>query len=241
MFNSNETKDKLIKWIQTYFKENGSYNTKAVVGMSGGKDSTIVAKLCVEALGKDRVIGVLMPDGNKKDYDLTLEICKALNIKIITMDIKDIRTEMLNALRNQLSISEQAKINIPPRIRTSLLYGIASSVGGRVANTSNYSEKYVGYCTKFGDNVGDFSPLGNLTCLQVIEIGKALGLDDKYILKTPEDGLSGKTDEENLGFTYQDLENHLSNNLKNQEVETLIKEKHQLALHKINSMPTFKD
>ena len=201
MLNIEKTKNACISWIQDFFDEN-SKGCNAIVGISGGKDSSVVAALCVEALGKDRVIGVLMPCGVQHDIDCAKQLVEHLGIKYYIVNIKDAVDSMLSALPKEMEITPQTKINLPPRIRMATLYAVSQSNNGRVANTCNLSEDYVGYATRYGDGAGDFSPLAKLTVAEVKELGKALGLPQNLVEKTPIDGLCGKTDEENLGFTY---------------------------------------
>ncbi len=217
--NIQERTEDLVRWIKDWFEANGK-GCNAVVGISGGKDSLIVAALCVKALGKDKVIGVLMPNGEQKDVKDSLEVVKVLNINFEIVDI----SPAIDALRVNIcgesgSLSDQAETNLPARIRMATLYAISQSHNGRVANTCNRSENYVGYETKYGDGAGDFSPLGNLTVREVLEIGDYLGLPHHLVHKTPIDGLktnedgSYVTDEQSLGFTYEELDNYLLNGI----------------------------
>lgn len=208
MFNAEKVKNDLVNWIRDFFEQNGK-GCNAIVGISGGKDSSVVAALCVEALGPKRVIGVLMPCGVQSDIDCSKQLVEHLGIKYYTVNIKDAVDGMLNALPKDMELTPQTKINLPPRIRMSALYAISQSNNGRVANTCNLSEDYVGYATRYGDGAGDFSPLSKLTVYEVKEIGKSLGLPMNLIEKTPIDGLCGKTDEENLGFTYATLDKYI--------------------------------
>lgn len=213
-----EKTTKLIAWIKEWFEQNGP-NCNAVLGISGGKDSTICAKLCVEALGADRVIGILMPNGEQKDIDYSYKVCETLGIKYFVHNINTTVGSVLNnMIENQLVISEQTTINLPARIRMSTLYAYSQSLNGRVVNTCNLSEEMVGYSTRWGDSVGDFSPLGNLTVREVLEIGDYLGLPKELVYKTPIDGLNIKedgsyvTDEDNLGVTYAEIDSYLGVN-----------------------------
>lgn len=215
--NVKETTEKLIQWIRNWFEVNGK-DCNAVIGISGGKDSTIVAALCVEALGKDRVIGVLMPNGVQKDISDSLEVCNYLGIRKYVVNIN----QAVEVLKTSMGIdlSPQSETNLPPRIRMTTLYAISQSNNGRVANTCNLSENYVGYETKFGDGAGDFSPLGNLTVKEVLEIGDYLGLPNHLVHKVPMDGLNTNddgsyvTDEQSLGFSYEELDNYLLNGVE---------------------------
>ena len=200
MFNAEKTKKECVEWIREFFENNGK-GCNAVVGISGGKDSSVVAALCVEALGKDRVIGVLMPCGEQSDISCSHMLVEHLGIKSYTINVADSVNGLKNELSKKLELSEQSIINLPPRIRMSTLYAVSQSCNGRVANTCNLSEDWVGYSTRYGDSAGDFSPLANLTVTEVKEIGRLLGLPDELVDKVPIDGLCGQTDEEKLGFT----------------------------------------
>lgn len=219
MFNAKKVKDDLIQWIRDWFKENGP-GCNAVVGISGGKDSSVVAALCVEALGKDRVIGVMMPQDVQPDIDKSYEVIKHLGIKSIEVDIGSAVDTVLDSIEygvydmcyqgpDAINISSQTRINLPPRIRMATLYAISQSLNGRVSNNCNLSEEWVGYATRWGDNVGDFAPLADLTVAEVKAIGYELGLPKDLIEKVPSDGLCGKTDEDNLGFSYDVLDNYI--------------------------------
>lgn len=236
------TKDEIVQWIRAYFEKNGP-NCVAVVGISGGKDSSIVAALCVEALGKKRVVGVMMPNGEQSDLDDSKRLIFALGIRCAYINIHDtVRCLCSQVEANCMIASEQARVNLPPRIRMAALYAIAQSLpnGGRVANTCNRSEDFVGYSTKFGDNVGDFSPLANLMVHEVIQIGHELGLPPDLVDKVPADGLSGKTDEDNLGVSYQEIDRYIMDGCcANEAHERLIESLHQKNLHKLNPMPTY--
>lgn len=197
----------IIEWIRKWFDENGK-DCNAVIGISGGKDSTVVAALCVSALGKDRVIGVMMPQGEQKDIADSIEVCNLLGIKNYTVNIGPAVEAVKNAIG--FDLSEQSLTNLPARIRMSTLYAISQSNNGRVVGTCNASENYVGYFTRWGDGASDFEPIGNLTVSEVIEIGDCLGLPHKLVHKTPDDGLpNSNTDEEKFGFTYSELDKYI--------------------------------
>lgn len=203
----NELTVKCVDWIKDYFKSTGGIN--AVVGISGGKDSTVVAALCVEAVGRDFVSGVMMPNGEQKDIRDSERVCDFLGIKSCRLNINSMYRSTLWQLRNNAGFepTPQTEINIAPRLRMTMLYAFAQSLpSARVANTSNFDEGLVGYSTLWGDSVGDFAPLKNLHVSQVIEMGLDLGLPEELVKKAPSDGLTGKTDEEALGFSYTDVE-----------------------------------
>lgn len=243
-----EKTEKLISWIKEWFEQNGP-NCNAVLGISGGKDSTICAKLCVEALGADRVIGILMPNGEQRDIDYSYKVCEILGIKYFVHNIGDtVESVLHNIVENNLIISEQTTINLPARIRMSTLYAYSQSLNGRVVNTCNLSEEMVGYSTRWGDSVGDFSPLGNLTVMEVLEIGDYLGLPKELVHKTPIDGLNIKedgsyvTDEDNLGVTYAEIDSYLGvnptmiDNITWAKVDDLVHK----SVFKRKPIPTFK-
>lgn len=242
IFDAKKIKEELIQWIIDYFRHNGSSETKAVIGISGGKDSSVVAALCKEALGKERVLGVLMPQGNQADIDISYELCKALDIPYLELNIQNTVQALYNEIeKNELTLNEVALFNTPARIRMTALYAVSGIVGGRVANTCNLSEDWIGYSTKFGDSAGDFSPLSDLTVTEIKAIGRELGLASKFIDKTPIDGLCGKTDEDNFGFTYAVLDQYIRENIcDDSSVKEKIDRMHKQNLHKLNPMPFYR-
>lgn len=228
-----------VQWIKDFFEKNGK-DCMAVVGISGGKDSSVVAALCVEALGKDRVIGVKMPCGEQKDIDYSNMLINHLGIRCYTMNIGDAVGEIRSQFPVGVKISDQTTTNLPARIRMATLYAISQSVNGRVANTCNLSEDWVGYATRYGDAAGDFSPLSQLTVTEVKAIGRELGLPSELVDKTPADGLCGKTDEDNLGFTYAELDAYIRDGIEpNEEVKAKIDSMHEKNLFKLQLMPSF--
>ena len=240
MFDAKRVKDECVAWIRDFFEKNGK-GCNAVVGISGGKDSSIAAALCAEALGKDRVIGVLMPQGEQHDIDMARLLVEHLGIRSYEVNIKAAVEGLRGALPADLELSAQSVTNIPPRIRMTTLYAIGQSVNGRVCNTCNLSEDWVGYSTRYGDSVGDFSPMSHLTVTEVKEIGRLLGLPGVLVDKVPIDGLCGKTDEENLGFTYAELDVYIrTGKIEDQAKKELIDRKHQMNLFKLELMPAFK-
>ena len=237
MFDVKKTKDECVSWIRNFFEENGK-GCNAIVGISGGKDSSIVAALCVEALGKDRVIGVLMPNGEQADIDMAKLLVSHLGIKHYIINIKDAAEGLKGAL--PFEASAQTLTNLPPRIRMTTLYAVAQSHNGRVANTCNLSEDWVGYSTRYGDAAGDFSPCSHLTVDEMKQIGRLLELPDVLVDKVPIDGLCGKTDEDNLGFTYAVLDKYIrTGEIDNEETKARIDRLHKMNLFKLEVMPSF--
>lgn len=237
MFDAKKIKTECVEWIKCFFEENGK-DCNAVVGISGGKDSSVVAALCREALGKDRVIGVLMPCGDQHDIDMARLLVSHLDIKSYEINIKDTVGALKDAL--PFEASAQTGMNIPPRVRMTVLYAVAQSHNGRVANTCNLSEDWVGYSTRYGDAAGDFSPCSKLTVQEVKAVGRVLGLPDVLVDKTPIDGLCGKTDEENLGFTYAELDRYIrTGEIDDKGKKALIDKRHTTNLFKLKLMPSF--
>lgn len=237
MFDALKTKNECVEWIRKFFEENGS-GCNAVLGISGGKDSSVVAALCVEALGRDRVIGVLMPCGEQADIDMAYMLVEHLGIRHYVVNIKDAIDGLKGAI--PIELTEQAKNNLPPRIRMSAVYAVSQCCNGRVANTCNLSEDYVGYSTRYGDAAGDFSPLSHLTVREVKEIGRVLGLPDVLVDKVPIDGLCGKTDEDNLGFTYAELDRYIREGVIDDPVKKeRIDRLHRINRFKLELMPSF--
>ena len=239
-FDAEKIRDEIVQWIRDWFEENGK-GCKAVVGLSGGKDSSVVAALCVEALGKENVFGVMMPNGEQFDIDVSHKLAEHLGIKSIVVNIKDAYEGIVGELAKHFdSFEGQARVNLPPRLRMAALYAVSQTVNGRVANTCNRSEDYVGYSTKFGDSAGDFSPLANIMVHDVRQIGYELPIPRELVDKTPSDGLCGKTDEDNLGFTYMQLDNYIMHGSSGDEdIDKVIAKKHMQNLHKLNPMPAY--
>ena len=228
-----------IKWIQDWFEQNGK-GCNVIIGISGGKDSSVVAALCCKALGKERVFGVLMPDGEQCDIDYSHDLCKFLEIDNMVVDIHPAVAGVYEALGGRLEVSNQSKINLPPRIRMSVLYMVSQSKNGRVANTCNLSEDWVGYSTRYGDSAGDFGPISRFTVAEVKEIGRYLGLPEKFIEKVPSDGLSGSTDEDKLGFTYAMLDKYIREGvIDDEEKKAKIDRLHKLNLFKLQVLPVY--
>ena len=240
MFQVEKVTDALILWIRDWFDKNGK-DCKAVIGISGGKDSSVVASVCVRALGKDRVLGVLMPNGEQPDIDCSQQLVAHLAIPYVVCNIRDAVQGVLNSMQVAgVEVSRQTLINLPPRIRMSTLYAVSQSVNGRVANTCNLSEDYVGYSTRYGDMAGDFSPLGKLTVQEVKAIGRFLGLPENLVEKVPSDGLTSRTDEDNLGFTYKALDRYIREGVCDDEhTKERIDRLHKINAFKLQPMPTF--
>lgn len=238
-FDASATKDQCVAWIRDFFEKNGP-GCNAVVGISGGKDSSVVAALCVEALGKDRVIGVLMPNGEQADIDCSKQLVDHLGIKHYIVNIHDAVEGLKSALPKDLELTSQTTTNIPPRVRMTTLYAISQSQNGRVANTCNLSEDWVGYSTRYGDQAGDFSPCSFLTVQEVKAIGRLLGLPANLVDKTPIDGLCGKTDEDNLGFKYVELDQYIRTGvIEDADKKANIDRRRKINLFKLAYMPCF--
>ena len=249
MFDAVKAKNDCVQWIRDWFDKNGK-GCNAVIGISGGKDSSVVAALCVEALGRGRVVGVLMPNGVQKDINDATQLVYHLGIKFLCVNIEDAVSGVLDNIFDiymperdgyeDVSISEQTKINLPPRIRMATLYAISQSLNGRVIGTDNASEAYIGYSTRWGDNVADAMPILHFTSEEVIAIGDACGLPYNLTHKTPSDGLCGKTDEDNFGFTYAALNKYIRTGVcENEAVKAKIDELHKKNLFKLQPIPSF--
>ncbi len=237
MFDVKATTEQCVQWIRDFFEENGK-GCNAVLGISGGKDSSVTAALCVAALGNERVIGVLMPCGEQSDIDKAYLLTETLGIRYVVVNIKDAVDGVTNAIPFELS--EQSRTNLPARIRMATVYAVSQSFNGRVANTCNLSEDWVGYSTRYGDAAGDFGPLSQLTVQEVKEIGRYLGLPDALVDKVPSDGLCGLTDEDKLGFTYAELDRYIrTGEIDNPESKEKIDRLHKLNLFKLSMFPTF--
>lgn len=250
MFDAAKVKNDIVQWIKDWFEVNGK-GCKAVIGISGGKDSSVVAALCVEALGRDRVFGVMMPSGTQSDIADSFKVCEHLNIHNTIINIGEAVSAVQNSILDGLfcltgisysgtNLSEQANTNLPPRLRMATLYAVSQSINGRVACTDNLSESYIGYSTRWGDNVGDFCPLASLTSEEVVAVGDALGLPYGLTHKVPSDGLCGKTDEDNFGFTYEVLNKYIRTGIcEDETVKAKIDEMHQKNLFKLQPIPSF--
>lgn len=233
-FETEKVTNDCINWIREWFNKN-AYHKQAVIGISGGIDSAVVAALCSQALGRDRCIGVVMPNICQDDLDMAKIIAREYCEQYVPINIGKAYTDILVQMTDQLMyVSDQTRINLPARLRMSVLYAVAQSVGGMVVNTSNLSESYVGYDTLFGDQCGSLSPLGMLTKTEIREMAKFLKVPTSVINKEPADGLSGRTDEESFGFTYKELDNYLRNGGVGVAANTIseIERKHEMSEYK---------
>ena len=240
-FDAVKTKDDIVKWIRDWFDENGP-DCNAVVAISGGKDSSVTAALCAEALGADRVFGVLLPCGVQHDIDMSMLLVEHLGIRHAVINIEDAVDDVLEALDDNLpvEISKQTRINLPPRVRMTITYAVSQSINGRVANTSNLSEDWVGYATRYGDTAGDFSPLSKLTVQEVKAVGRELGLPEVLVEKVPIDGLTDLTDEDNLGFTYKALDEYIRTGVcDDPDTKEKIDNKRRWNKFKLEPLPCF--
>ena len=230
----------MVAWVRDWFAVNGP-GCNAVIGISGGKDSSVAAAVCVEALGKDRVIGVLMPNGEQHDIDVAKALVDHLGIRSFEVNIKDTYDAIYAGVQQAVgTVSEQTRQNIAPRVRMTVLYAVSQSNNGRVTNTCNLSEDWVGYSTRYGDSVGDFSPLSQLTVQEVKAVGRYLGLPSEFVDKVPIDGLCGKTDEDNLGFTYAVLDRYIRTGIcEDEAVRKEIDRRHKANKFKLSMFPSF--
>ena len=239
MFDVEKVTQDCIIWIRKFFEENGQ-GCRAVIGISGGKDSSVTAALCAEALGKERVLGVLMPCGVQPDIDMAYRLVKHLESPYYEITIEEAVQAVTKSLSGLPELSEQTRINLPARVRMTTLYAVSQSMNGRVANTCNLSEDWVGYATRYGDGAGDFSPLCNLTVSEIRKIGHFLRLPEELVEKTPIDGLCGKTDEQKLGFTYEELDDYIRTGvITNQDIKARIDLLHHKNRFKVEPMPGF--
>lgn len=239
-FDPEKVRDEIVGWIRDFFEKNGK-DCNAVVAISGGKDSSVVAALCVRALGTDRVVGVLLPNGEQNDIDMSQLLVSHLGIRNITVNIKDSYDGIVNEMKRKMGdISEQTIINLPPRLRMAATYAVSQSVNGRVANTCNLSEDWVGYATRYGDGAGDFSPISRLTVQEVRAVGRTLGLPDVLVDKVPVDGLQPATDEERLGFTYDTLDRYIrTGEIEDEGTKAKIDRMRRASRFKLELMPAF--
>lgn len=238
-FNAKEELRSCINWISNWF-ENESGGAKGIIlGISGGKDSTVAARLCVEAIGSDKVYGLIMPNHSQSDLNDAINVCQSLNIKYSIVNIGDIYSTLF--LSSPVDISKEAAINVAPRIRMTMLYALGQTMGLRVCGTGNACERFVGYSTKWGDGASDFNPLANFTVSEVLRLGDELGIDYELVHKAPADGLSGLTDEDNMGVTYEQIENYMHGDRTKlpEDLYRKITKMHQMAAHKISPIPCY--
>ena len=239
-FCARKTKEALIVWIRAWFEKNGR-DCNAVIGISGGKDSSVCAALCVQALGKDRVIGVLMPNGTQSDIADSRQLVEYLGIRSVTVNIAGAVDAIHTQLRTaRIAATAQTEINLPPRVRMSVLYAVSQSMNGRVINTCNLSEDWVGYSTRYGDSAGDVSLLGKLTVQEVKALGREMGLPENLVEKTPSDGLCGSSDEQKLGFSYAVLDRYIrEGDCEDPVIREKIDELHHANRFKLELIPVF--
>ncbi|MCR5675040.1 MAG: NAD(+) synthase [Lachnospiraceae bacterium] len=241
-FDAKKEIEHITGWIRAWFEENGP-QANAVIGISGGKDSSIVAALLVRALGRERVTAVMMPDGVQADIADSRQLVETLGLKAFTVDVGPGVRGLRESVEQSIGapLSRDAQINLPPRMRMATLYAVAQSLpgGGRVANTCNRSEDYIGYSTKYGDAAGDFSPCAEYLVTEMRLLGDALELPRNLVHKTPSDGLSGLSDEEKIGFSYEVLDTYIATGIcEDKEIRDRIDRMHRLNLHKLQVIPT---
>ena len=231
----------LLEWMHTQME--ACHGRTAVIGISGGKDSSTVAALAAAAYGRDHVYGVLMPNGVQPDIDYSQALVEHLQFPHCTINIHDAVQGVLTEMeRAGLTPSRQTVVNLPSRIRMSTLYAVAQSLdAGVVINTSNLSEDWVGYCTIYGDSAGAFSPLGMYTTEEVIALGRQLGLPEKFLIKPPSDGLTGLTDEDNLGFTYHAVNEYIRRGVVDEKIKADIDHKHAVSRFKFQTLPVYQN
>ena len=240
-FDASKAVEATVKWIQDWFAENGP-DCNAIIGISGGKDSSITAALLVEALGKDRVIGIMMPNGEQSDMDMALLLVNHLGINHYVINIAAAYNGAVKDIECVIGeLSNDSLINLAPRLRMTTLYAVGQSRNGRVANTCNLSEDWVGYSTRYGDAAGDFSPISSFTTAEIRAMGRVLGVPDILIEKVPSDGLSGMSDEDKLGFTYEVLDRYIrTGEIEDATAKERIDTLHERNLFKLRYMDSFK-
>lgn len=240
MFNVKKATNECVEWIREWREENGP-GCKLVIGISGGVDSLVAAALCVRAVGSKQVIGVVMPNYEQDDIEVAYEICKnVLGIDYLTVNIGKAFDSLIDQIDSLLKLTDQTVINLPPRLRMATLYAVSQSYNGRVVNTCNLSEDWIGYSTRYGDAAGDFSPLSQFTKREVKEIGHYLGLPGKYVEKVPSDGLTGKSDEDNFGFTYEILDKYIRTGIcEDKKTKRRIDYLHEKNKFKMEPIPYF--
>ena len=244
-FNVEKQTKQLIEYTREWFNKFGD-NTKAIIGISGGKDSSVTAAILKEALGADRVLGIIMPNGEMSDLDDAKLLVDFLKIPNEIIPITDYYNAAIATFEKAgtIDVTSDLRINLAPRLRMSTLYAAAQGQGvtSFVVNTCNASEDYVGYSTKYGDAAGDVSLLQDFTVTEVLQIGEYLGLPNELVHKTPSDGLSGMSDEDKLGFKYAQLDEYISDASADipEDIKKVIDKKHVANLHKLQVMPAYK-
>jgi NAD+ synthase len=241
-FNPEAARDNLVAELRKLAGE--QHFSRVVVGISGGKDSTVTAAICARALGADHVYGVMLPDGGQKDIEDSRRICAALGIRSRTVNIGKIHTALREVTDQfgpspdndgfEVPLSRESDINVGPRLRMTVLRYIAQALGARLAGTGNLSEATVGYCTKDGDTSCDFAMLGRLTSLEVVQVGLTMPEIPRVLVeKTPTDGLSGFSDEERMGILYADIHRYIrEGSCGDPETDEKIRKRERANLHK---------
>lgn len=238
-FDAKQTAEKLVKWLRDYFDNNGQ-PINAVVGCSGGKDSTVVLAALTKAIGPDRIYAVLMPNGEQADIDDSYKVCEFLGLKPHVCNIQDAYNGVVGSVSGEFEPTRQMRINLAPVLRMATLKAISQCVNGRFTCNGNASEAYIGWFTIDGDDRGSVKPLINMTVTEVIQVGEALGLPDWMIHKTPTDGLCGQTDEDKFGFTYEVLDKYIrTGEIDDLEVKAKIDDMHKRNAFKLKPMPSF--
>lgn len=234
-----------IEWISEYVKESGSKGV--VLGLSGGKDSAVVLAMAVKALGKENVVAVSMPCNSVvSDFDDAKECADKFGVAFRKIDVTSIYEKLENSVNAEIGklgvneLSTEAKINIKPRIRMTVLYGVAQSLGYLVIGTGNLCEAMVGYTTKWGDSAADFNPIANFTVPEVLKMGEYLGVPNSIIKKAPNDGLGGKTDEEKMGVKYSQIADMIENgDIEDKTAKEIILNRFEASKHKRGKIPTY--
>ena len=248
MFNAEKEKNKIVQFIRNYYKENNLGGV--VIGISGGKDSGVVAGLFTEALGKENVLGVTLPcHSRKEDREDAKLVADYFGFNLINVDLTEVYDTFKNEINKLGNFTEEelkdSDINVKPRLRMATFYYLAalySMIKKKryiVAGTGNKCEIYVGYFTKGGDSVSDIITIGDLTVDEVIKVGEALNVPKKVLYKTPDDGLSGMSDEEKIGVKYSDIAKVINGEEVDEEIKDKVLKKHKANQHKFN-IPTYK-
>jgi len=241
-FNAEEQTKSAVSWIKNWFDSESGNADGLIIGISGGADSTVAAKLCCEAVGLNRVHGILMPNTNQPDIADSHRVCEILGIKYHEINIGGAYNSIIDSVTGTFDLTKQSNINIAPRLRMTVLYAVGQSLNYRVCGTGNLSERYVGYCTKWGDMACDFNPLANFTKTEVKQIGDCLGLPRDLVYKIPADGLSGLSDEENMNISYDVLDKYIRTNAYEKKYSEMIEKivkMNKYAKHKLNPAPCY--